>query len=374
MTCIGTQLNTRRAWVKVDTAVIAANTHRMCALVGANCQVLGVVKANAYGHGAARAAQAMLRGGAHGVVVATVGEAAQVRDVGIAAPVLVLGPPDEHEIASAVALDVTLAISDIACLHWVMAVARARLQPIRAHLAIDTGMQRLGFSPAAAGLALAAVRGSAEIEWTGIFTHFACADQPWRAETPSQMQQFEQTVAALANAGYHFPLVHAANSAATLAFPQARYNAVRPGIALYGIAPSEEIALPHGFAPALSFHTTVVQITDVPANSPVSYGGSYRTTGPRRIATIAAGYADGLRRSPAWREVLISGRRAPIVGRICMDYAMVDITGIAAAVGDEVVLLGTQGVETIAAEEVAAWLGTSAYEVMTGLRGERTKT
>lgn len=209
--------------------------------------------------------------------------------------------------------------------------------------------------------------GEAEgIRWSGIYTHFACADEPWRPETERQIVTFDQVVSSLRVAGWSFPLLHAANSAGALAFPHSRYSAVRPGIALYGAAPSDDVRLPAGFAPALALNTRVMRVAGLAVGSQVSYGGIYVTPGPRRIATIAAGYADGVRRAPAWREVLVRGQRAPIVGRISMDYAMVDVTDICgAAVGDLVTLLGPQEDAEISAEEVAGWLGTSAYEVLT---------
>jgi alanine racemase len=162
--------------------------------------------------------------------------------------------------------------------------------------------------------------------------------------------------------------VHAANSAALLRLPAAHFDMVRPGIACYGLAPGPETPLPAGMRPVLSFHTEVAQVKALPAGTPISYGGTFVTQRPSRIATIPVGYADGLRRSPPWRKVLIGGQRAPIVGRICMDYAMVDVTGRdEVRRGDAVVLIGQQGQGRITADEVAAWLGTINYEVVSTL-------
>jgi alanine racemase len=225
-------------------------------------------------------------------------------------------------------------------------------------------MHRLGLLPHQVGDFLRAARGLPWLDWQGIYTHFATADEPERPELGMQLACFSQVIQCVRRAGWRFPIVHAANSAAALGCPAARFDMVRAGLALYGLAPSAA-PLPQGFRPALSARTHVARVAELPAGSPISYGGDYRTPGVRRIATIAAGYADGLRRSPPWRTVLIRGRRAPIVGRICMDYAMADVSAIpGVAVGDEVVLLGSQGPEAIGPAEVAHWLGTSAYEVL----------
>ncbi|MBC8164005.1 MAG: alanine racemase, partial [Roseiflexaceae bacterium] len=299
--------------------------------------------------------------------VATIGEGRQLRKAGVAAPVLVLGPPADAELAEALALDLALTVGDLPTIEALAAASRQTGRPARAHLKIDTGMARLGLLPHAA-LPVLNTPAARELSWQGIFTHLACADEPWRAETAVQLARFEAVLVHLQAYGFSFPLVHAANTAGALAFPQARYSAVRAGIALYGVAPSAHVSLPAGFKPALAFHSCVLRVADLPAGTPVSYGGTYITPGPRRIATIAVGYADGMRRSPPWRAVLIGGRRTPVVGRICMDYSMVDITEIEdVAVGDEVVLLGSQGDHTISAAVVAGWLDTSVYEVLTAI-------
>lgn len=351
----------RRTWLEVDTGAIENNTRLMQQLVGKHCAVFGVVKANAYGHGAVAAAQAMIRGGARMLAVATVGEGRVLRRAGINAEILVLGPAWKDEIGLAVRLDLTLTVGDQATFQAIGDVADGR---VRAHLKIDTGMHRLGLLPNEAVPMLRAEPAAHLIDWQGICTHFACADEPERIDTARQIVCFEQVRAALANAGWTFPIAHAANSAGALAFSHARYDAVRPGIALYGVAPSADVPLPTGFVPAMRVCTRVVRVADLPAGAAVSYGGRYVAPSPRRIATIAAGYADGLRRAPAWRGVLLHGQFAPIVGRICMDYAMIDVTDVAGDVGDEVVLLGAQGTAAISAETVATWIDTTAYEVL----------
>jgi alanine racemase len=200
----------------------------------------------------------------------------------------------------------------------------------------------------------------------GVFTHFACADSADQTHCRLQLARFRQVLAALNAAGVRPPLVHAGNSAATLALPEAHFGMVRVGIALYGLDPSDEVRLPEGFQPALSFKTHIAQVKDVPAGECISYGCTFITPTAMRIAVIPVGYADGFRRAPTnWGEVLVRGRRAPLVGRVCMDQCMLDVSDIpGVTAGDEVVLIGQQGEETLSASAVAARLGTISYEVV----------
>ncbi|MGB9594062.1 MAG: alanine racemase, partial [Anaerolineae bacterium] len=204
------------------------------------------------------------------------------------------------------------------------------------------------------------------VEVEGIFTHFATADSADQTYARTQLATFHAVLADLREAGFSFRYVHAANSAAMLSLPESRFNLVRPGIALYGLNPSAEVPCPPDFRRALSFKCQVAQVKTLPPGSCVSYGCTYRTPDWRKIAVIPVGYADGFRRAPAhWGEVLVKGRRAPIVGRVCMDQTMIDVTGIPdVRQGDEVVLIGRQGQEEITADEVAARLGTINYEVV----------
>ena len=363
----------RPGWVTVDLAAIVENTRLLRQVVGPHTQVLGIVKADGYGHGAALAARAMLRGGACQLGVSSVGEGLRLRAAGIDAPILVLGYTPPEQVANGLRGSLALSVDAIATARMASQVAGALGRPATLHVKIDTGMHRLGLLPHAVDAFLRAARELPNLDWRGIATHFATADEPARPELHTQLARFNQVVEVARRDGWHFPIVHAANSAAALLCPEARFDMVRAGLALYGLPPSA-VPLPAGLRPALSFRTRVARLADLPPGSPISYGADYHTRRASRIATIAAGYADGLRRSPPWREVLIHGRRAPIVGRICMDYAMVDVTGIpGVAVGDEVALLGAQADACIGAAEVAGWLGTSVYEVLATLapRGPR---
>jgi alanine racemase len=363
----------RPAWLEVDVEVIAANTRQLRAIVGPGVAVLGIVKADGYGHGAVLAARAMLRGGATSLGVATVGEGQRLRAAGVAAPILVLGHTPAEQVRAGLCAELTLSVGALETARAIACAARELARPAYVHLKIDSGMHRLGLLPHEVGAFLQAVRELPGLDWQGIYTHFATADEPARPELSAQLDCFLALVEDARHAGWRYPIVHAANSAAALWRPEARLDMVRAGIALYGVAPGDA-PLPAGFRPALAFRARIVRLVDLPPGSPISYGGDYVTAGRRRIATISAGYADGLRRSPPWHAALVRGRRAPVAGRICMDYTMLDVTEIpGVSTGDQVTLLGSDGAETITAEEVSGWLGASAYEVLAGLlpRGRR---
>jgi Alr-MurF fusion protein len=357
----------RPTWVRVDLDAIGGNVRRLRELAGV--PLMAVLKADAYGHGAVRVGRAALAAGAAMLAVATLGEARVLREAGISAPILVLGYTPPWQAREAALLNVACTIFDIDTAQALAEASAALGRRVRAHVKIDTGMARLGLLPAETGPFLRAVRrlcdaDGAELEVEGLYTHFATADSADETFAREQLGRFCRVLAELDAAGLRPPIVHAANSAAVLRFPAARFDMVRSGIAMYGLRPADETPLPEGFRPALSLHSEVAQVRELPAGAPVSYGAAYRTPYPARIATVPAGYADGLRRSPPWQAMLVRGRRAPVVGRITMDYAMLDVTGIEGVRrGDPVVLIGRQGDACISTEEVAAWLGTINYEV-----------
>jgi alanine racemase len=297
--------------------------------------------------------------------VATLGEARALREAGVGAPVLVLGytPPWQAREAALRGVDCTIWDAEAALAFAAAAADVGRTA--RVHLKVDTGMARLGLRPEDVVPLLRLLRERGGPPVAGLYTHLATADSADEHFAREQLRRFDAVVLAAEAAGLRPPLVHALNSAGILRFPEARYDLVRPGIALYGLCPSAETPLPPGFRPALSFHTEVAQVRELAPGETVSYGRTFAAARPTRIATLPVGYADGLRRSPPWREVLVRSRRAPIVGRITMDYAMVDVTDIAGVrPGDPVVLIGSYGEERISADEVAGWLGTISYEVV----------
>jgi alanine racemase len=353
----------RPTWLRIDLDAIGHNIRRLRAIAGVPLMV--TLKADAYGHGALRVARTALANGAIALAVATLGEARALREDGIAAPILVFGYTPPWQAREAVGLNLTCTIFDHDSARALAEAADALERPALVHVKVDTGMARLGLSPDEVGAFLQALHASPGLRVEGLYTHFATADSPDETFARTQLRRFERVLADVTAAGLRPAVIHAANSAALLRIPSARFDLARPGIACYGLRPSADTPLPPDFQPALSFHTEIAQVRAHPADTPLSYGGAFVTQRPTQIATIPVGYADGFRRSPPWREVLVRGRRAPVVGWVCMDYALIDVSEIAGVRrGDPVVLIGTQGDQAITADEVAEWLGTISYEVV----------
>jgi alanine racemase len=359
----------RPTWVEVDLGAIAENCRRLKQLIGPDVELLASLKADAYGHGALRVARTVLHNGASRIGVATLSEAVPLRQAGIVAPILIFGYVPPWQMREAVRLGLTVTIYSLEALEALSQAAQSLGLLAKAHLKIDSGMGRLGLRAETLEpirQIAARARNLPGIAIEGIYTHFACADSSDQTHCRLQLARFNAVLADLEASSIRPPLVHASNSAATLALPEARFGMVRCGIALYGLDPSEAVRLPEGFRPALSFKTQIAQVKDVPAGECISYGCTYVTPRAMRIAVIPVGYADGFRRAPAnWGEVLVHGQRVPLVGRVCMDQCMIDVSALPdVAVGDEVVLIGQQGSERLTAEAVAARLGTISYEVV----------
>ncbi len=306
--------------------------------------------------------------------MACLNEAVVLRRADITAPILILGYTPAWQAREAVLNKVTTTIFSIDVARALSKAAQDLNSEVRVHVKVDTGMGRLGLLPHQVLEFVQEVRDLPGIIIEGIFTHLAIADMPdargvagWGREyTLNQLRSFGDVLQELGDSGVHIPYVHAANSAAMFSYPESCFNMVRPGIAIYGLAPSSQVPCPEGFEPALSFKTQVAQVKELPPGSYISYGCTYRTVDPTRVAVIPVGYADGFRRGPRnWEEVLVRGRRAPLVGRVCMDQTMIDVTDVPGVrQGDEVVLIGQQGDDRITVEEVAERLGTVNYEVV----------
>lgn len=356
----------RPTWVEVNLDAIAHNVRRLAEIVGPEVDVMAVLKADAYGHGAVKVARTALNNGAKCLGVACLGEAVELRRAGIAAPILSLGFTPAWQAREAVLHDITMALFSLDVARALSRAAGDLRARARVHVKVDTGMGRLGLLPNDVVPFVRAIHDLPNLDVEGVFTHFATADSADQTHARVQLDAFRGVLHDLDEAGFSFRYVHAANSAATLSLPESRFNMVRPGIAMFGLNPSPDVPCPPDFQRALAFKCQVAQVKELPPGSCVSYGCDYHTSGRQRIAVIPVGYADGFRRAPEhWGEVLVKGQRAPIVGRVCMDQTMVDVTHISdVRQGDEVVLIGRQGQEEITAEEVAASLGTINYEVV----------
>ena len=359
----------RPAWITVDLSAIAGNVQQLRRLVGPGTDLLAVVKAHAYGHGAVPVAKTALAAGARMLGVTCLDEALELRAAGITADILMLGYAPAWQATTIGAQDLVVPSYYPDLLAPLEASARALGRPARLHLKVDTGMSRFGALPCD----LAALAGRAMalpgLRVEGAFTHFATADSADEAPAREQLARFRAALRRLEELGCRPRWRHAANSAASFRLPESHFDLVRPGAALYGLDPSPATPCPPGFRPALTFQCLVAQVKTIPAGASVGYGATWRAARPSRIAVLQAGYADGLRRSPrGWGEVLLGGRRAPIVGVVCMDLCIVDVTDLPPVrAGDVAVLLGRQGGQAITVDEVAARLGTIGYEVLCGL-------
>jgi alanine racemase len=325
--------------------------------------VLAVVKANAYGHGAVPVTQALLAAGAGQFGVATVTEGLELRAAGITAPILVMGGVFPDEIPALLESDLTPVLPSREAVETLARFIRSRSTPVRVHLKIDTGMGRLGLAQEEV-LGLLASSWPPALRLDGLMSHLARADEPDPTPTEEQLARFRTLLDAIKAAGLPVPPAHIAGSAAILRFPASHLDMVRPGLMLYGYAPGSLSTT--DLCPALAWKTRIVQVKHVPGGQAVSYGGTFVTARPSTLAILPVGYADGYSRGLSNRgHVLIAGRPAPVVGRVCMDLTIVDVTGHPPVhAGDEAVLLGRQGSARITADDLAAWLGTISYEVL----------
>ncbi|BCY19269.1 hypothetical protein hrd7_31180 [Leptolinea sp. HRD-7] len=358
-------INDHTDWLEIDLGAFKRNIAKMSEITGK--PVMAVIKANGYGHGLAEIARAALYGGAAICGVARVEEAFRIRRKGIHGKMLVMGGAMTDHIPFALAEDISLTISDPVTARTFSQEAVRLGGKIHVHAKIDSGMNRLGV-PAEQGVEfMKLLKTLPGLQVDGVFTHFARADEVNAGTTEQQLGRFNTFLTELKQVGLVPPQVHAANSAASLFFPAARFDMVRPGIALFGINPAEDAILPEGFSPVLQWKTRLISIKDVPPGCGVSYGHRYTTTKTERIGVIAVGYADGFRRVDGNR-VLIRGKYAPVLGSICMDQCMVSLDDIPEAqLEDEVVLIGSQDNRKITAEMIAHSWGTIAYEVVCGL-------
>ncbi len=357
------------AWKEVDLEALGNNVRLLKAALAEDVTLMAVVKSDAYGHGAVQVARVALANGAGYLAVANISEALELRDAGITAPILVLTYLPPSAVRLAIAQDITATAYNTDIAQQYDRAARACGGRLRVHVKVDTGMGRLGLLHTEAISAFRLLHALRHLNVEGVYTHFATADEDAHF-AQHQLGNFKQVVRSLRASGFDIRYYHAANSPATLLDPEMHFNLVRVGIAMYGLQASRLADLPPGLQPVLSWKTTVLQVKQLPAGHSVGYGRTYITRGPETIAVLPVGYAHGLRRSPyTWKEVLIRGQRAPLIGRVSMEKCTVNVSHIPQVrAGDEVVLLGRQGFDRITAEEVASWLGTINYEVVTTIQ------
>ena len=358
----------RAARAEVDLGAVAHNVSVLAEL--ARPAVLcAVVKADGYGHGAIAVSETVLTAGAAWLGVALVEEGAVLRKAGIEAPILLLSQPREDDLAAAVRYGLRVSVYTVAGVEVLAAVAAKAGTVANVHLKIDTGMNRVGARPDDAVALATAIAARPSLHLEAVWTHCAVADEPGHDFTDLQLDRFEAVLADLDRVGLKPPMRHAANSAAAIDHPRARYDLVRAGIAIYGIAPSPALADRVDLHPALSLRAEVSMVKRVGAGESVSYGLRHRFERGTTVATVPIGYADGVPRrlSLTGGEVLIGGRRRRLVGVVTMDQLMVDCGDDEVAVGDEVVLIGEQGEQRVTADEWAERLDTIAYEIVCGI-------
>ncbi|TKS61984.1 MAG: alanine racemase [Nitrospira sp.] len=327
---------------------------------------MAIVKANAYGHGAVETTKALIRQAVSRVAVVSVEEGITLRQAGINAPIVVLGPLFHEHITDLVAHQLIPVLSDSSILQALAQAVASFPTPYPIHLKVETGMGRLGLTQDELARMIGSHGFPTSLQLEGLMTHLADTDGPATDATQQQLVEFNEAIKIVTAGGFRVPLIHAANSGGAVRFPQAHFSLVRPGIMLYGYhtLPSS-VAVPD-LKPVLSLRTCIAQLRIIQPGRTVSYNRTFTATRPTRIAILPIGYADGLSRRLSNRgQVLIRGKRAPIAGLVCMDMVMVDVTHVAgAAVGDEAVLIGRQGQEQITADDIAEWTGTISYEVL----------
>jgi alanine racemase len=361
--------NVNLTWAEVDLGAIAHNTRELKRLVGEKTELMAVVKANGYGHGAVPVAKAVLGNGASSLAVHRTLEGVQLRQAGITAPVLIMGYTLPAEAETIVRWDLTPTVNTPEQAQVLSSTASHQGRALPIHVKVDTGLGRFGLLPEEVVDFVRVVSELPGLTLEGIYTHFAMADAVDKAYTLQQFEIYLEVVKRLEEAGFTIPIKHVASSAATLDLPETHLDVVRCGIALYGLRPSSEVEPTIPLRPAMALKSRVARVRTLPAGSSISYGCTYTTREPTRVALVPVGYGDGYHRLISNRgQVLVRGQRAPIVGRVCMDQFVVQVSDIPnVQQDDEVVLLGRQGDDEISAEEVATWAGTINYEVTTSI-------
>lgn len=360
-----------RVYAAIDLDAVCHNISEIKKLVGPDTKIMPVIKADGYGHGAVPVAKALNKIGVDGFAVAIIEEGIALRKQGITKPILILGYTSEYQYASLIQYEIEQTVFSYEMAEAISKFAVTMKKEARIHIKVDTGMNRIGFKPTEESVGqVQRIQKLPNIKIQGIFTHFACADEEDKTSARYQKKLFDQFVSKIEEKGIEIPVKHVSNSAAIMDLRECRMDMVRSGIITYGLYPSEEVDKSAiDLKPALSLISHVIHVKEVGPGEGVSYGSTFVTDRKTRIATIPVGYADGYPRALSSRgRVIIRGQYAPIIGRICMDQFMVDVTDIeGVSVMDRVTLVGTDGDKNITVEEAADLAGSFNYEFVCGI-------
>lgn len=358
-----------RVWVEVDLNHLAHNIQALKNKVGSTVKLIPMLKANAYGCGAAVVGKVALASGADWLGVELVEEALELRRAGISAPILAAGPSEAWQAEPAVFYDLRLTVRDEETLDAIAACADAAQKVALVHVELDTGLHRLGLQPEEALALIQKIENTTGVRLEGVWTHFAASDAAAPDFTRLQFQRYQSFLDLLAAKGIQVPIRHVANSAALIQYPEMRLDMARCGETVYGLMPRRDLFQLLDLKAVVAWKTRLIRIHPVAAGESVGYGQTWRAKRHSRIGTIPIGYADGYRRSFSNRAfTLVRGKRAPLVGRISMQMAMIDLTDVPdAALNDEVVLMGEQGGDCLSAYDLAAWGDTAEFEILVGI-------
>jgi len=354
-------------WTEVNLDAIAKNVRNIKELIGEKKELMAVVKGNAYGHDILEVSSVVLNNGASRLAVARLEEGIFLRKAGVVAPILILGLTLKQQAELLVYYNITPAVCEYEMIEKLSESAIKVGKVVKVHLKVDTGMGRIGILSHDILRFIKKIRALKKVEIEGIFTHFSVADEKNKTYTEEQFKKFMEVLTLLEKEEKRIPIKHVGNSATLLDLPHMWLDLVRPGISIYGLYPSTEVQKTIKLIPAHSFRTRIVFLKELSAGEYVSYGRTYTTIKKRtKVASLPVGYADGYNRLLSNQgEVLVRGRRFPIIGRICMDQCMVDVSSLLEVkIGDEVVLWGRQGQEEITVEEISEKIGTINYEIV----------
>ena len=354
-------------WVEINLDAIANNVKNIKKLIGEKKELMSVVKGNAYGHDILEVSSVVLNNGATRLAVARLEEGIFLRKTGITVPILVLGLTLKQQAELLVSYNITPTVSEYEMIEKLSESAFKEDKIAKVHLKVDTGMGRIGISPNHVLDFIKKVKVLKNVEIEGIFTHFSVADEKDKTYTEKQFRKFMEVLTVLEKEEIKIPIKHVGNSATLLDLPHMWLDLVRPGISIYGLYPSREVQKTVKLIPAHTFKTRIVFLKELPVGECISYGRTYTTKKKRTVvASLPVGYADGYNRLLSNKgQALVRGKRVSVIGRVCMDQTMIDVTGLPQVeIGDEVVLWGRQGQEEITAEEIAEKIGTINYEIV----------